>query len=249
MRPDNNSPFCPKGSTVSPKVFTRTVDSSYSITYGILDNLAISFSFPYGYSEQESDNAPFPVPVQVTHNNFSGIGDVSGSLSYMAWPEKGNMPSISLNLNAKAPTGEEEKRLGTGSWNVGAGMSLTKAIDPVVFFGSLGYSVTIPDNGVHPGDQISYSFGSGFSLNDRVSIKAALSGSVMLRTQVNGLDVPGSAQDISSLQFSSTIKLSKALFVEPFVAFGLTEEASDFTVGIRVPYRFDEKYPLPFFSD
>jgi hypothetical protein len=126
-------------------------------------------------------------------------------------------------------------------------MSLTKTIDPVVFFGSLGYTSRLPANGVDLGDQISYSLGGGFSLNNRVSVAVALSGSTVLRDEVNGLEVPGSAQDISSLQFSSTIKLTKALFVEPFVAFGLTEAAGDFVFGINVPYRFEDKYPFPFF--
>jgi hypothetical protein len=246
---EKNSLFCQKGSAVFPKVTNRSIDSSFSVTYGIADDLALSFSFPYSYNEQNGDTAPFETPIQVVHDDFIGIGDISGSLSYMAWPGEGNMPSVSLNINAKAPTGDEEKRLGSGAWDIGAGISLTKAIDPVVFFGSLGYTVTLPDNGVKPGDQVSYSFGSGFSLNDRVSIKAALTGSIILRSETNGLKIPGSAQDTSSLQFSSTIKLSKALFIEPFVAFGLTQETSDYTIGFRVPYRFDDKYPLPFFSD
>ena len=246
---DESSAFCQAGSRPVPKLFTRTVGSSYKITYGIVDDLAISLSLPYSYLEREEDRTPFSAAEPVTHDNFSGIGDISGSLSYKAWAEKGNMPSVSLSLNAKAPTGDEVNGLGTGFWNIGAGISLTKTIDPVVFLGSLGYSVTLPENGVRPGNQISYSFGSGFALNDRVTFSAALSGSVILRTEANGFEVPGSAQDISSLQLSSTIKLSKALFIEPFVAFGLTEESPDYTVGLRVPYRFGDKYPLPFFSD
>jgi hypothetical protein len=252
FNPDRNTGFCPRdGNTpIFPKASIRTIDSSYSMTYGIADDLALSFSFPYSYLELEGDFAPFEVVGdQVFHDNFSGIGDISGSLRYMAWHGDGNTPSVSLSLGAKAPTGDDDKGLGTGFWNIGAGISLTKAIDPVVFFGSLGYNVTLPNNDIRPGDEISYSFGSGFSLNDRVSIKAALTGSVILRSETNGQEIPGSAQDISSLQFSSTIKISKALFIEPFVAFGLTQETSDFTVGFNVPFRFDDKYPLPFFSD
>jgi hypothetical protein len=252
---DRSSSFCPgtvnnNKNIIFPKFSTRTIDSSYSVTYGIADDLAVSFSFPYSYLEVEGDFAPFNIPGdQVAHNNFSGIGDISGSLRYMAWHGEGNTPSVSLSLGAKAPIGDDDKGLGSGFWNIGAGISLTKAIDPVVFFGSLGYNITFPNKGIRPGDEISYSFGSGFSLNDRVSIKAALTGSVILRSETNGLEIPGSAQDISSLQFSSTIKISKALFIEPFVAFGLTQETSDFTVGFNVPFRFDDKYPLPFFSD
>jgi cell division septation protein DedD len=256
---DNSSAFCSSGSKPIPKSHTRSVDTSLGITYGIADDLALSLSIPYSYSELEADFTSFDVATPVKHGDQLGIGDVSGSLRYTAWHEKGSIPGITFNVNAKSATGNDEKidvetarispGLGTGFWNVGGGVSLTKTFDPVVFFGSLGYTATLQDDGVDPGDQISYSFGGGFSLNDRVSVKTVFSGSTVLRREVDGREIPGSAQDISSLQFSSTIKVSKALFVEPFVAFGLTRESGDFTVGLRVPYRFGEKFPLPFFHD
>ncbi len=251
FNPQPGSVFCPdKNKQVSPKLTSRSVDSSVSISYGIIDDLALSLSIPFSYNQQEGNFAPF-VPEegknQVKHDNFIGLGDISGSLRYTAFHETGSYPGITVNLNAKAPTGKEEKRLGSGFWNIGASMSLTKTIDPVVFFGSIGYTSTLPARGVDLGDQISYSLGGGFSLNNRVSVAVALSGTTMLRNEINGKEMPGSAQNISSLQFSSTIKFTKALFVEPFVAFGLTDEANDFIFGINVPYRFEDKHPLPFF--
>lgn len=284
---DDSSAFCGSGSEPIPKNNTRSVDTSLGITYGIADDLALSLSIPYSYTEQEADFTSFDVKIPVKHSDRLGIGDVSGSLRYTAWHEKGSLPGITFNINAKSTTGVDEKidvvtgdispGLGTGFWNVGAGISLTKTFDPVVFFGSVGYTAALQNRGVNPGDQISYSFGGGFSLNDRVSISTSFSGSAVLRTVVNrraspgstdvpvtgsitdipvpvslasgSSEIPGSAQNINSLQFSSTIKISKALFIEPFVAFGLTRESGDFTVGLRVPYRFGERFPLPFFHD
>jgi cell division septation protein DedD len=256
---DNSSAFCPSGSKPIPKLHSRSVDTNLNITYGIANELVLSLSIPYGYSEQEADFTSFDVKTPVKHSDQLGIGDVGGSLRYTAWHEKGSRPGITFNVNAKSTTGDDasfnpatgnnRSGLGTGFWNVGGGVSLTKTFDPVVFFGSLGYTATLQDGGVDPGDQISYSFGGGFSLNDRVSVRTAFSGTTLLRTEVDGREIPGSAQDISSIQFSSTIKISKALFVEPFVSFGLTRESGDFTVGLRVPYRFGEKFPLPFFHD
>ncbi|MEE9424502.1 MAG: hypothetical protein V3V18_05940 [Methylococcales bacterium] len=287
FNPDSNTGFCSSGSAVTPKLSTRSVDTRLGVTYGIADDLALSLSIPYSYNEQESDFTGFDVARKVIHNDRLGLGDVSGSLRYTAWHEKGSIPGITLNINAKSTTGDDEaganetgdvnQRLGTGFWNVGGGISFTKSFDPVVFFGSVGYTATLQHGRVDPGDQISYSFGGGFALNDRVNVSTAFSGSAVLRTVVNrsaplgstdvpvpgsstdipapsslvsgSAEIPGSAQNINSIQFSSTIKISKALFVEPFVAFGLTRESGDFTVGLRVPYRFGEKFPLPFFHD
>lgn len=251
LTPEQDRVFCPSGSERVPRRSTRSVDTSLSLSYGIADDLALSLTLPYGYNEFEADFTPFAddTAPQVNHNDHFGVGDVGGSLRYTAWHEKGSIPGITLNLNAKSTTGDDRKRLGTGFWNVGGGISLVKTIDPVVFFGSVGYTAALEEARIDPGDQVSYSFGGGFSLNDRVSVSTSVSGSAVLRTEVNGSEIPGSAQDINSLQFSSTIKLSKALFVEPFVAFGLTKEAGDFAVGINVPYRFERRFPLPFFHN
>lgn len=247
------SEFCQRDQNLalSNSLFTRSVGTNFSLSYGIVDDLALTLSIPYSYSELESDTAPFTINNErvVNNNSHFGIGDIFGALRYTALHESGTTPSVTLNLIAKAPSGDDLRRLGSGFWNIGGGISLTKSIDPVVFFGSLGYTARLPAGEVDLGDQINYSIGGGFSLNDRVSVAIALSGSTILRNEINGIQVKGSDQNLSSLQFSSTIRLTKALFVEPFVAIGLTEGSNDFIFGINMPYRFEDKYPLPFFSD
>ncbi len=234
----------------TPKLTTRSVDTSLTMRYGIIDNLEIDLTVPYSYFEQENDNQPFNVDTApVSHRDSVGIGDISGAIRYTALSESGNIPAITLNLNTKTRTGDHKKGLGTGFWSLGGGMSLVKTFDPVVFFGSLGYTAIFEDRGIDLGDQVSYSLGAGYSMNDRVSFTTSLSGGIAGRIDRNGQDIPGSSLDMHSLQFSTTIQLSKWLFVEPFVGFGLTDDASDLVAGLRIPYRFGERFPLPFLTD
>ncbi len=234
----------------TPKLTTRFVDASFTMRYGIIDDLEFRLTVPYGYFEQNNDNQPFNVTTPpVSHTNVIGVGDIGGSLSYNALSESGNIPTVTLGLSGQAPTGNYNRGLGTGFWGIGGSVSLVKTIDPVVFFGSLGYSAAFEARGVDPSGQISYSMGAGYSMNDRVSFSTSLSGNLTGRMEANGMDLPGTSMDAHSLQFSTTIQLSKRLFVEPFVGFGLTKDASDFAVGLRFPYRFGEKFPLPFLSD
>lgn len=246
---DFGDSFCPEGSVVAPKFITRSVDASLIARYGLADDLELNLAVPYGYIEQEQDFRPFRVPTAVRRTDSVGIGDISWALRYTAWHESGNIPNLTLNLNAKSQTGNENEGLGSGFWNVGGGITLLKTIDPVVFFGSLGYTAVLEEEGIDPGDQIPYSFGTGFSMNDRVSFSTLLSGAVLMRTEFDGRDIAGSSANINTLQLSSTIQLSKGLFVEPFMGFGLNEEAGDFVVGFRVPYRFERRFALPFLPD
>jgi hypothetical protein len=136
--------------------------------------------------------------------------------------------------------------LGTGHWNVGTGVSLVKTIDPAVLFGSLGYTWTLEEEDVDPGDQILYSMGMGFSLNHRVSFSMAMAGAGIRRAELNGREISGSGLDINSLQFATTVQLAKRVYLEPFVGFGLTDETGDFSVGINVPFGLEGRFPLPF---
>ncbi|HYE35070.1 transporter [Methylocaldum sp.] len=233
------------------KLETRTAGTGVLFRYGLIDDLELDISVPFAFSDQQVDPNTTRIltnpPQRFDRNDNSGLGDVSGSLRWGAWHEEGFMPETTLSLNVKSDTGDVNRILGTGFWNVGAAVSLVKTIDPVVLFGSLGYNAVLEKSGVDPGDQVLYSLGMGFSLNDRVSFSTSLTGAAVMRTEFEDFgEFPGSGRDLHSLNFAVTIQVAKRVFVEPFVAFGLTDEATDFFAGINVPYRFDEQYPLPF---
>ena len=232
------------------KMITRSVDSSVTMRYGLADDLEFDLIVPFGYLEQKNDNQPFHGDSPpVSHINTAGIGDISGAIRYTAFTERGSIPSTTLSLHTSAPTGDFKTGMGSGFWSVGGGVSLVKTIDPVVFFGSLGYTGVLEDRGINPGNQFSYSIGAGFSMNDRVSFSTSLNGAIVSRFELHGRERAGSARDVHILQLKSTIQLTKRLFVEPFVGIGLTDDAPDFLVGLRVPYRFEQQFPLPFFSE
>ena len=123
------------------------------------------------YIEQEADFSDFETTGELSNVQDSdlGLGDISAGLRYTFWHENGAWPTTTLNVDGKSRTGDEDKSLGSGHWDVGGGLTLVKTIDPVVLFGSLGYTATLENGGRDPGDQIDYSLGMGFSLNDRTS--------------------------------------------------------------------------------
>jgi hypothetical protein len=232
-------------SPVGPLFNTRFAQTNVLIRYGLAEDLEFDFGVPLVYTEQERDFRPL-VPSSFTRQAGVGLGDINWAFRYAALHEDRGLPEVTLNVHAKADTGDEGRGLGTGHWNVGSGVSLVKTIDPVVFFGSLGYTSTLEQGDVDLGDQILYSIGMGFSLNDRVSLSMTMAGAAIRRTEVNGNEIGGSGLDINSLQFTTTVQLAKRVYVEPFVGFGLTDEAPDFLVGINVPVGLEGRFPLPF---
>jgi hypothetical protein len=214
------------------KVTLRRLETAFVGRYGLLDGLEAVVRFPFFVrGEQETDSGPSRDRVE------EGIGDVSALLRYQLLGERGSIPEVTVDVGAKSPTGDNSLR-GTGFWSVGGGVSLVKTIDPVVFFGRLGYFVNLERNGIAPGNGVEYDLGMGFSLNDRVSFTMQLSGASISSTTVHGRRVSGSSQEIIGLFFAATVQITRHLFVEPLVGIGLTKDASDVIIGVKFPYRF-----------
>jgi hypothetical protein len=228
---DRSDVLVGEGGSLS-KVTRRRFDTVLVGRYGLLDGLEAVIHFPFFVrGEQETDRGS-----SRDERVDEGIGDVSGLFRYQLVGERGSIPEITLDVGAKSRTGGDLR--GTGFWSARGGVTLVKTIDPVVFFGRLGYSANLERHGVDPGDAVEYDLGMGFSLNDRVSFTMQLSGSRVASTSVHGRRVAGSSQDIISLFFATTVQITRHLFVEPLVGIGLTKDASDVVIGVRLPYRF-----------
>jgi hypothetical protein len=220
------------GGVAQAEVRTRVAESTLILRYGLLNDLEADVRVPFVYADQKID-------LGVTRLNLddAGLGDVRAGLRYQVWRETAGTPDVVLSVEGKSRTGDEPL-LGTGHWNVGGSIALIKTLDPVVFFGRLGYSATLEREGRNPGDEIFYQLGIGYSLNDRVSLSTQLIGAVIGHTELDDTTVRRSDLDILSLQLGVTVLVTRKLFVEPVVNFGLSEDAPDVIVGLNLVYRF-----------
>jgi hypothetical protein len=229
-----DSRIIPVGSAQAIKTSRRFMDNILLARFGLANGLELDVSVPfYIRAEQSTDFGLARVPTQ-----SEGVGDVSGALRYQVWYEKGSRPSLTVEANVKSHTAGD-LLLGTGQYNVGGAVTLLKSIDPVVFFAGLGYSTILQRSNLAAGDIIDYRVGMGYSLNDRVSFNMQLTGSLVRRpAPLLGIQAPTSRFEIVNLLFTTTVLMTKRLFMEPLVGIGLTEDAFDATLGFRVAYRF-----------
>ena len=86
-----------------------------------------------------------------------------------------------------------------------------------------------------PGEQISYQFGVGFSVNDRVTLSAALLGFYITNIQMDNETVEGTNLEPLSLRFAATIARNCRI-LEPYAMIGMTEAAPAFNIGIVVTF-------------
>jgi hypothetical protein len=119
-----------------------------------------------------------------------------------------------------------------------------------VFFGRVGYTYNFASRDRDLGNIINYRLGMGFSLNDRVSFNIQFTGAIIEPSQITTVSLVGGGGggvgplvistrrvEIMNLVFTTTVLVTKKLFLEPFVGVGLTENSFSI-VGLRLPYRF-----------
>jgi hypothetical protein len=228
---DTKETFLGSGAnTVFAKVTKRTVLPNLTLRYGLVNDLELDLLLPfYGYAEQKID-----VGLVRPRMSDDGLGDIAGLVRYQVWHERGSSPDVIVDVGFKSRTAGDSL-LGTGNWNIGGGITLLKTLDPVVFFGRVGYTYTFEHAGLDRGNQIAFLGGTGFSLNDRVSLSMQVNGIFETEnTKLNGRTISGSSQESVSLQLGVTVQLTKHVFVEPLVSFGLTDDAPDVVLGFNV---------------
>lgn len=152
---------------------------------------------------------------------------------------------------------ETELPTSSGFYGLVPTLSFVYPTEPAVVFGNVRYTWNIernitakqfggdpadpqPYGKIDAGDVIGASLGVGLSLNDSLSVMASYDHSVVFKTSQNGSVVQGSTVlQIGTLGIGGTWRSSSRTSYNLFVGIGVTDDAPDVSVGLRVPITFD----------
>lgn len=226
---------------------------------GITNRIELEGKIPYVYRRDATTGRPIggaSSSDSTTRLASHGIGDVEVGAHYQINDGKKGWPFFISNLRLKSATGEGPfeiptdsngllTRLPTGSGFYAIQPSVTAIFpsDPVVYYANLGYLYNIPRtfNGVkvEPGSSISAAFGMSMSLNDRASFSVGYSHSTVFETLANNVSLNSDLLQVGSLDLGYAYQLNDRLSLNFNASFGVTEDAPDTRIGIRVPIKFD----------
>jgi hypothetical protein len=145
---------------------------------------------------------------------------------------------------------------GSGVWSGSIGISALKTLDPLIVFAnaSLLYSpeASFDDideaEGDQPGDvnlgeALQYGAGVAFALNDRSSLSFSYTQRIGERATLRreGGDwapVVGSGANVAAFNMGATFAVTPKTSLLAAISIGLTADAPDFTIGLRVPFSF-----------
>jgi len=223
------------GGVVVPTLESNSSTLSFRVRYALTNNLEINLSLPLSRSEADYKFLYLQNPSgAIEDSHDAGVGDARLGFRYQVYRELGLRPDIALSLDYEADSGAEGA--GSGDHALGIKSTFVKTIDPAVFYVEFGYEHTFPDRELDRGDALMAQFGTGFSLNDRVSYNLQFGLQVIEETTLNGRAITGTALDVANLQVGVTTRLARDVYVEPFLSLGLSDDANDVSFGIRIPF-------------
>ena len=168
-------------------------------------------------------------PSRVTE---SGIGDVLLIGRYYLYTEReiGLLPSIMVSGRIKAPTADRDRGLGTGEWDEGGGIGLTKLLtDKLIGLADAGYTIIGKPEGVNLRNQWSYDVGLGYYF------LPTLMGSVYYE-EARAL-VPG-FQNPRDVFMGLSWKVTQTVRVNTGVIKGLSNAAPEYGASVGASFRF-----------
>ena len=236
-------------SVVGEREAQHTFTNSFTFDYGVWDNLTFSVRVPLVAkydTERELDTY--------------SLGDLSLSLRYQPWASARGKPVISFYSTLGLPTGDSpydvnpDKDLSTGNgfYSLGFGSNVSYVLDPVVLFGSLGYSYNMPVDDVNqhssltgarelqrvdPGDSINASMGFAYALSYDVSLATSYQMNYALKDkyEFNDGNMDGHEQTSALMNFSLGLRTSPDRIVNINAGFGMTEDSPDVLLGLSMP--------------
>ncbi len=246
------------GDITSQRLRRDILIHSLTTRLGLPKQFQMDFTVPYGYvlnrTVDANDN-------QTSASQF-GIGDMQAGLSRQLSSEHGGVPDLLANIRYKSVTGTNsydlqsaETSLGTGFQSLQANLTAAKSSDPVVFFGNLSYTKSLPAHHtipvsdpttpnitstlgyLRPGDAFGFQLGSVLALNTETSVTLGWDQRFTQETKLNGTPLPASYLVEGSLRIGTSYMYAPGRMVDLSFGVGLTPDTPNLQFSVGFPFR------------
>jgi hypothetical protein len=129
--------------------------------------------------------------------------------------------------------------LGQGFWAGFGNLLAVQTYDPVTVLYGVGgrylFGKDIDGQNIQPGAQITYQFGTGFAINERVTLSTIFQGTAVTTPYVNNISVPGGSFETQYVRLAATVSRRQRI-IEPFVYIGLTSASARSIIGLNYTF-------------
>ena len=159
----------------------------------------------------------------------AGLGDITVKVGYMLAPEERWNMGIRPTFYLKFPTADSTKGLGTGKYDEGVSVQLSKTVENWHAFVEPGYTVQGREAGMALKNYFSYRAGVGYQATASLLPWLVVKGTTPL---AEGLD------PVMEVRLAAQYSLNEKSWLEGYVAKGVTAATSEYGFGLSLTRGF-----------
>lgn len=246
------------GDITSDRLRRDILIHSMTARLGLPGRLQMDFTVPYGYILNRTVDANNN---QTSSSQF-GMGDIQAGISKQLTVEKGSMPDLLANIHFKSVTGTNsydlqsaDTSLGTGFNSIQGNITAAKTSDPVVFFGNMSFTRSLPAHHtipisdpenpdvtsmlgfLRPGDAYGFQLGSVLALNTETSMTVGWDQRFTRQTKLNGEPLPATSLVEGSLRIGTSYMYAPGRMIDVSFGVGLTPDTPNLQFSVGFPFR------------
>jgi hypothetical protein len=164
-----------------------------------------------------------------TNQSESGIGDIILRGGYILVPEKDLLPQIRPTVFVKFPTADKNKSLGTGEFDEGFAVEVSKWLGKWNPFAEAGYTVQGKSTQLPLKNYMTYNAGIGYQAAENFRPVLLIKGATSPAVGSSGL---------LELRLKLKYQVTNHTGIEGYVAKGITTNSPDYGTGLAVYYDF-----------
>jgi len=164
-----------------------------------------------------------------THRSESGLGDITLKVGYALLPEKDSVPQIRATVFVKFPTADEDSSLGTGEFDEGVAVEISKWFGDWNPFAEAGYILQGKSARLPLKNYLAYNAGVGYQAAGNFRTALLLKGTTSPAEGIGGL-----LESRLKLKYQVTSRTG----IEGYLAKGITTNSPDYGTGLSVYYDF-----------
>lgn len=153
----------------------------------------------------------------------SGLGDITFRAGYIVVPEGNYLPGIRPNFFVKFPTADKNKFLGTGAFDGGLAVELSKWFGDWLTDGELGYAVQGKSSVLAVKNYLYYNAGFGYQIGERLRPMLMLKGSTP--------PVEGASSQLEA-RLRVKYQLTEHTGIDGYVSKGINTASPDYGTGL-----------------
>jgi hypothetical protein len=164
-----------------------------------------------------------------TNQSESGLGDITIKVGYILLPEKDSMPQIRPMAFVKFPTADKNKSLGTGEFDEGFAVEVSKWFGSWNPFAEVGYTVQGKSAQFALKNYMTYNAGVGYQVAESFRPTLIIKGTT---SPADG------ASDLLEVRLKLKYQATNHTGIDGYVAKGITTSSPDYGAGLSVYYDF-----------